>query len=315
MWLLDSLAMQAVALGEGDPEEVLSRSIEHDRVHSSFLLTGSGDRPRAAALAFARALVCEAQSGGTCERCASCRKSVEAEEPIVLDGEGRRGPTLRHVGDHPDLLWIERGADDTRIRIRQIRDLQLALRLGAHEGGRRGAVLMDAERVNVQAQNALLRLLEEPPPRTSLVLVSTRISTILPTLRSRSVHLRFPIEPEPPLRDPEAPESIRELVEILDGLRAMSVGRVLDVAERYRGVRATAAESVGELIDVASRWLVEDVKARVARDERPDPRELDAHRSLQQLRRELFERNANPQMVAERLLLGLRDTVALHVAR
>ena len=53
-----------------------------------------------------------------------------------------------------------------------------------------------------------------------------------------------------------------------------------------------------------------EVKARVARGETPSVRSLDAHRSLQQLRRDLIQRNANPQMVAERLLLGLRDAVA-----
>ena len=54
----------------------------------------------------------------------------------------------------------------------------------------------------------------------------------------------------------------------------------------------------------------ERVTARVARDERPVLRELDAHKSLLQLRRDLVQRNANPQMVAERLLFGLRDAVA-----
>lgn len=302
--------MPPEAHGEATPEEILARSIAHDRVHSSYLLTGTGERTVAAARAFARALVCPARTGQACDRCPACRKSAADDETIVLDGKGKRGPTYRHVGDHPDLLWVERGRDDTRVTIGQIRDLQTALRLGANEGDRRGAVIADAEWMNPQAQNALLRLLEEPPPRTSVLLVSTRASAILATIRSRSVRLRFPDEPIPELRAQETPEPVNEIVGILDDLRRMPVGHVLDLAERYRGARAPAAESVGELIDVASRWLVEDVKARVARGETPDRRELDAHRSVQQLRRELFQRNANPQMVAERLLLGLRDTVA-----
>ena len=51
------------------------------------------------------------------------------------------------------------------------------------------------------------------------------------------------------------------------------------------------------------------MEARTLRGETPSVRALDAHRSLQQLRRDLIQRNANPQMVAERLLLGLRDAV------
>lgn len=304
------------AHGESEPEEVLERSILHGRVHSAYLLTGTGSRPTDAARAFARALACPTRTGVACERCPACRKSSAEDEEIVLDGHGKRGPTFRHVGDHSDLLWVERGGEDTRITIRQIRDVQAALRLGAHEGGHRVAVIADAEWMNAQAQNALLRLLEEPPPQTSLLLVSSRASAILPTLRSRSVRLRFPLEPMAPLRGPETPESEAELVATLDGLRDLSVGRLLDLAERYRGARAPSAEAVGELIEVASRWLVEDIKERVALGGLPDVRELDAHRSIQQLRRDLVGRNANPQMVAERLLLGLREVASsAHVAR
>ena len=65
-----------------------------------------------------------------------------------------------------------------------------------------------------------------------------------------------------------------------------------------------------ELIDVSAEWLREHVHADVAVDVAPGTRRLDAYRSLQQLRRDLIQRNANPQMVAERLLLGLRDATA-----
>ena len=302
--------METEAHGETDPSEILRRSVANDRVHSSYLFTGAGEAPREAALAFVRALGCEAQTGIACEQCPACQRSTAGEETIVLDGKGKKGPSYRHVGDHPDLLWVERGAEDTRVTIGQIRDVQAALRLGANEGGCRAAVIADAEWLNPQAQNALLRLLEEPPARTTLVLVSTRASAIIATIRSRSVRIRFAAEQARGLRDPEAPESVAQIVTTLDALGRAPVGELLDFAEQYRGPRAPAAESVGELLDVASQWLAEEVKAQVERGETPPSRRLDAHRSLQQLRRDLIQRNANPQMVAERLLLGLRDTVA-----
>ncbi|MCA9504875.1 MAG: hypothetical protein KC616_17435 [Myxococcales bacterium] len=304
--------MNGQAHGDSDPTEILHRSIAKDRVHSAYLLTGAGEAPLVAARDFVRALVCRDDSGRPCETCDACQRSREDAEaaPIALDGKGRRGPTHRHVGDHPDLLWVERGSDDTRITIRQVRDVQAALRLGANEGGRRAVVFAGAEWLNTQAQNALLRLLEEPPDRTSIVLVATRASAIIATIRSRAVRVRFAVEQAPALRDPTTPESISRVVATLDSLDRLGIGAILDFAEEYRGARATAAEGVTELIDVASAWLVEDVKARVDRGERPTARALDAHRSLQQLRRDLVQRNANPQMVAERLLLGLRDVVA-----
>jgi hypothetical protein len=305
--------MEQEAHGEIDPAEILRRSIGNDRVHSAYLFTGSGDLPSTTAHDFARALVCRAPNQGLpCDSCDSCGRSATNPEvpPIVLDGKGKRGPTHRHIGDHPDLLWVERGPDDTRITIGQIRDVQNALRLGANEGGRRIAVVDGAEWLNPQAQNALLRLLEEPPTGTSLVLVASRASAIIATIRSRSVRIRFPTESGLSLRGADTPAEVTEIVAILDGLRGQSVGQVLDFAEQYRGARATAAESVTELIDVSCEWLRQRVSDEVSQGGHPPTRTLDAHRSLQQLRRDLIQRNANPQMVAERLLLGLRDAVA-----
>lgn len=304
--------MKLEAHGGHDPTEILRRSIENDRVHSSYLFTGDGERPGRTAQAFARALVCRRAGGEACEDCDACARSREAEdfEKIALDGKGKRGPTFRYIGDHPDLLFVERGTEDTRITIGQIRDVQSALRLGSNEGGRRVAVVQGAEWLNPQAQNALLRLLEEPPAGTSLVLVSSRASAIIATIRSRSVRIRFPADASLGIRDPEAGEEIAQIVATLDALRSAPIGQLLDFAEQYRGARAIAAEGVTELIDVSAAWLRDEVKARVAEGETPGKRALDAHRSLQQLRRDLVQRNANPQMVAERLLLGLRDAVA-----
>lgn len=321
---LDSSRSEAV-----DPAAILARAIPNDRVHSGYLLTGAPAATTAAALAFLRALVCEAGRGVACEVCAACRSSrfggstapvgstggraadtPDAAPPIALDGDGKRGPTHRHVGDHPALFWVARGEDDTRIKIGQIRDLQNALRLRGFESGRRAALVEGAEWMNAQAQNALLRILEEPPPRTTIVLVAARASALLATIRSRCVRVRFPDEPEPALRDAAAPPETAELVALLDGLRGRSPGQILDAAEAYRGARAEAAESVARLIDVSGAWLRERVGDRIARGERPSLRELDAHKSLLQLRRDLVQRNANPQMVAERLLFGLRDVCA-----
>ncbi|MBS1107173.1 MAG: polymerase delta subunit, partial [Deltaproteobacteria bacterium] len=121
-----------------DPESLLRRSLETGRIHSAYLLSGPPATTREAALRFARSLVCEASEARPCESCASCRRST-AREQIALDGTGKSGPLLRHIGDHADLLWVERGQGDTRVRIGQIRAVQQALRLRSNEGGRRAA--------------------------------------------------------------------------------------------------------------------------------------------------------------------------------
>ncbi|MHC4137959.1 MAG: hypothetical protein ACYS0K_23705, partial [Planctomycetota bacterium] len=165
------------------------------------------------------------------------------------------------------------------------------------------AVIADAEWLNQESQNALLRLLEEPPPRTSLVLVAARSAGLLATVRSRCQKVLFRPQPADPFADPES----RELVTRLDGLATTTLPELLDWAEEYRGPRAPAAEAAGRLLETSGAWL----RARVAVEARaPAPdlgRPLEAHRVLSACRKVLVQRNANPQMVAERALLALRD--------
>jgi hypothetical protein len=134
-----------------DPEALLHHSLESGRVHSAYLLSGPAEATRPAALRFVRGLACAATAGARpCEECLACCRSG-AQSEIAIDGTGKSGPLLRHVGDHADLFWVERGAGDTRVRIGQIRALQQALRLRSHEGGFRAAVIADAEWLNQEA--------------------------------------------------------------------------------------------------------------------------------------------------------------------
>ena len=285
-----------------DPREFLRRCLESGRLHSAYLLSGPGEAPREAALDFVRGMACRGQAPRPCGACPECRRSSERES-IALDGTGRSGPLLRHVGDHPDLLWVERGTSDTRVRIGQIRALQHALRLRGEGEGHRASVIADAEWLNLEAQNALLRLLEEPPPRTSLVLVAASSAGLLATVRSRCQRVSFRSEPSSPLEDPER----RELVARLDGLGAAGVPEILDWAEEYRGARAAAAEGVRELLETAGEWLRRSVKQHVREPGRDLGSELEAGGVLSACRKSLDQRNANPQMVAERALLALRE--------
>jgi hypothetical protein len=299
-----------MAAREG-PRDVLARSLASARIHSAYLFSGPGEAPRETALWFARALACRAPGPGAarpCEACAACRRS-QPKEPVALDGAGKEGPLYRHVGDHPDLLWVERGRDDTRVRIAQIRALQHALHLRAVEGGRRAAVIADAEWLNLEAQNALLRTLEEPPPETSFVLVTASPSGLAATVRSRCQRVAFPAERAPAPDAPDAPEAARALAERLAALPRLSVPELLDWAEEFRGARAVAAAGVLELLGVASAWL----HAGVCREAGAEPRvaaRLEAWGTLRACRKALVQRNANPQLVAERALLALREALA-----
>jgi len=287
----------------GDPQALLRRSVESGRLHAAYLLSGPPPEPRAAALAFARAVVCGGPGPRPCESCPACRRSRE-REILALDGSGKKGPLLRHVGDHPDLLWVERGASDTRVRIGQIRALQSALRLRIAEGERRVAVIADAEWLNQEAQNALLRLLEEPPPGTLLVLVARTSAGLLATVRSRCQRVSFRPPPELAEDDPQR----RELIARFEQLPSATLPALLDWAEEYRGTRAEAQTAVESLLDIGATWLRSRVATKLRAAGADPSAELAGHAVLSACRRSLVQRNANPQMVAERALLALRTT-------
>jgi DNA polymerase-3 subunit delta' len=297
-----------MAAREG-PRESLARSLASDRIHSAYLFAGSGEAPRDTAQWFARALACFASPAARpCEACAGCRRSLP-RDGVAIDGTGKKGPLYRHVGEHPDLLWVERGRDDTRVRIGQVRAVQQALSLRTVEGGRRVVVIADAEWLNLEAQNALLRTLEEPPPGTHFVLITASPSGLAPTVRSRCQRVGFAAERRPAPDSAEAPEAERALAERLSALPRQSIPELLDWAEEFRGARAVAAAGVTELLGVASAWL----HAGVSRDA-SDPGVLGARlaawQTLRACRKALVQRNANPQLVAERVLLALREAAA-----
>ncbi len=288
------------------PDALLHDALESGRVHSAYLLAGPSEETRAAALGFARGLLCRGAGARPCEACSDCLRSAPRPDEPEIDGAGKKGPLYRHIGDHADLFWVERGPDDTRVRIGQVRELQARLRLRTTEGGRRAAVIADAEWLNQEAQNALLRLLEEPPDETSLILVAASASGLLATVRSRCQRAVWPQAAADALDDEDA----RAWIARFEGLATAQVPEILDFAEEFRGARAQVADDVARLLAVGSAWLHARAKdAAVAGGGDPAP-SLEAFRTLAQARKALVQRNANPQMVAERALFALREAAA-----
>jgi DNA polymerase-3 subunit delta' len=94
-------------------------------------------------------------------------------------------------GQHPDLTLVSPEEESVQILIEQIRSLVADLGLTSHGKGYKIAIIAPAEAMNVNAANALLKTLEEPPPRTLLLLVTSQPSRLLPTVRSRCSTLRL----------------------------------------------------------------------------------------------------------------------------
>lgn len=134
---------------------------------------------------FARRLLCEGPAGGDlpCGTCAACLWFGQGNHPDfrVLEPEALSEPRATEV-EHRKR---EGEGASRQIRIDQVRELQDFLAIGTHRGGLRVVMVRPAEAMNVATANALLKSLEEPPPRTVFVLVSSAPDRLLPTIRSR----------------------------------------------------------------------------------------------------------------------------------
>jgi DNA polymerase-3 subunit delta' len=103
---------------------------------------------------------------------------------------GQCGPCGKILkGVHPDITVIH--PDGGVIKIAQIRELCNTLSMKPFEGRMRVAVLVDARAMNPSAGNALLKMLEEPPEQTLMVLIAGQAADLLPTIVSRCQHIRF----------------------------------------------------------------------------------------------------------------------------
>jgi DNA polymerase-3 subunit delta' len=175
-------------LGHDAVVERFRRALHRGRLASSFLFIGpEGIGKRLFAHKLAQALLCQArpeEALDPCEECPACRQVLAAAHPdfevVVKPADKSFIPVELLIGDK-----------EHRMREGLCRNLSLR----PFMGGRRIAVIDDADFFNAEGANCLLKTLEEPPPRSVLILIGTSPARQLPTIRSRCQLIRF--EPLP----------------------------------------------------------------------------------------------------------------------
>ena len=157
-------------IGQARPLRIIRAFVANGAEPHALLFTGiDGIGKATTALALAMALNCQSDGREACGQCRNCRRIA--------------------AGLHPDVIRLSPGG--AFLRIGQIRELLATLAMKPYEARRRVVVIGDAHKMTPAAGNALLKVLEEPPQRTVLVLTALQASDLLPTIVSRCQHLRF----------------------------------------------------------------------------------------------------------------------------
>lgn len=240
------------------------------RLPHALLLAGpAGLGKNTFGLHLAQGLLCaQPAPSGACGDCHGCR--------------------LYRAGSHPDLALIGPLEDGKAILVDQIRALGEFLHLTPHIAARKVVVLTPAEAMNLNAANALLKLLEEPPAGSYLILIATRLSRLPATLRSRCTRVEFhrpsqdqglawlhtqwpnPGEAElllelaqgAPLRALELAKSdyLQQRLQLMDDIQALSTGKTdpLACAARWKTLGA------GSCLTWLEGWIGSLIKLSMA---------------------------------------------------
>lgn len=217
--------------GQDMAVQLLRRAVATGRVAHAYLFAGPpGVGKRTTAWELARSLNCLSPAGDeACGACTSCRK-LAADPPV-----------------HPDVTLVE--PDGRFIRTEQMRAVQTEMYARPTEGRVRVAIIDGAERMNAEAGNRLLKVLEEPPAYARFVLLTTNLAGVLPTIVSRCQIVHFsPVPPE-------------EIAAILQQRAGLDPGRARLFASLSGGSVGGALEmagnpEVGERRDSALRLLL-----------------------------------------------------------
>lgn len=263
----------AEIIGQERAVDALRAAVRRGGLHHAYLFAGpEGVGKGTVARLLAQAANCEREDGDACGTCGPCRKIARGVHPDVLVVERERD--MARAG-----RWEPRGGrtpsrDIVVDQVRELVDRRLSLR--RFEGRRRFVLVDPADAMNPQAQNAILKTLEEPPPDTTLVLVSSSADGLLPTVRSRC--LRIPFAPLPDvllLERLAAAGRLPEGARLATTLAAGSLGRALSLDEEAIQVRSNAVEEAAALpADDARPWIAFAARHGAKRERARDVCEL-----------------------------------------
>ena len=159
-------------IGHTEIIEYMRNAVKQDKVSHAYILNGErGSGKKMLANLFAQELQCEESGDEPCNKCHSCRQAISGNHPDII----------RVTHEKPNTISV----DDIRVQINE--DIQVK----PYNGKYKVYIVPDADLMTVQAQNALLKTIEEPPSYAVIFLLTENAESLLPTICSRCVMLKL----------------------------------------------------------------------------------------------------------------------------
>lgn len=211
--------------------------LSSNRIPHALLIEGeSGSGKTELALYLCRAAVCENEDR-PCGICDGCR--------------------LQKSGNHPDVTYIAPEKDRKTISVNQVRDIITAASIRPQKSRRRVFVIDPGDSMTPQAQNALLKILEEPPESVVFIITAISKSAMLETVVSRCAVLTVSLPGELSATEYIASSLNRDREEIAEAYKAArgSIGRAINILKKKSAsASAKAAENFVELLQNGSQY-------------------------------------------------------------
>ena len=223
-------------LGNRETAGRLGRAIEDGVLSHAFLIGGpSGSGKSTLATELARAVNCESRTATTplpCGECSTCKRILE--------------------GNFPDVKILTKPNDRATLGVDPIKDMREDMFLSSTEASVKVYIIDDAECMTVEAQNALLKVLEEPPRNVMIILLARECDKILSTIKSRTQYIAMSRFDEDEMRT------------ILPRISADAEALRRENAERFNSVIMSADGRLGEAIRLCDRRMSEECDAERA---------------------------------------------------
>lgn len=257
-------------IGQERVKDLLRRSIERRQLAHAYLFYGlRGVGKQAMAVEFAKTILCSRGTTESCGECASCRKVAalqHADLAIITPlpvGKGEK------TGDDPIESLEDEQIQTVRqqlalksgnlyheiqipkanfIKINSVRNLKRSSSFTSVEGTWKVFLIFDADKMNAEASNSLLKTLEEPSDKTLLVLTTSEKDRLLPTILSRCQLVQFS-----PLQDKEIAGALEERDHI-------PLDEALLIARLAQGSYAVAYESLSENLTVERKEVLNFIR-------------------------------------------------------